>query len=69
MNDNSKLYLIRKFDYVLGLSLDEFIKNNKHEEQSVDDDLRKYVEEKIEQRKQAKLNLNDLLNQHQKSPI
>lgn len=56
MNDNSKLYLIRKFDYVLGLSLDEFIKNNKHEEQSVDDDLRKYIEEKIEQRKQAKLN-------------
>ena len=61
MNDNSKLYLIRKFDYVLGLSLDEFIKNNKHEEVTVDDDLKKYIEEKIEERKQAKLNKDYML--------
>ena len=58
MNDNSKLYLIRKFDYVLGLSLDEFIRNNKSQEKEIDENLKKFIESKIEERKIAKQNKN-----------
>ena len=56
MNDNSKLFLIRKFDYILGLSIDDFIRNNNASEKQIDEQTKKYIQEKIEQRKLAKQN-------------
>ncbi|MBP3765948.1 MAG: cysteine--tRNA ligase [Bacilli bacterium] len=50
LSNNSKLYLIKDFDKVLSLDL---IKENE-----ISDDLKKYIEEKIEDRRQAKLNKN-----------
>lgn len=48
ISNNTKFELIRKFDSVLSLSL---VKNNK-----IDPELEKYILEKIEERKQAKIN-------------
>ena len=48
MNNNTKLYLINDFDKVLSLDL---LKEDK-----IDEELLKYIEEKIEERKQYKLN-------------
>lgn len=50
LNGASKLYLIEDFDKVLSLDL---ISNN---EETIDDELKAYIEEKIEQRKEAKKN-------------
>lgn len=50
LSSNSKIYLIGDFDKVLSLNL----LNDK--ESNIDDDLRKYIDEKIEQRNQAKAN-------------
>lgn len=52
MNVSSKLILVQKFDEVLGLSLMTY--NVNQEESAIDDDLRKVVEEKIEERKAQK---------------
>ena len=48
LNDASKLELVNKFDKVLSLNL-----INKT---SIDEELKKYIEEKIEERKNAKMN-------------
>ena len=48
LNDASKLELVNKFDQVLSLNL-----INKT---SIDEELKKYIEEKIEERKNAKMN-------------
>ena len=50
LSNHTKLELVKKFDNVLSLSL---IKENK-----IDSDLEKYILEKIEERKQAKINKN-----------
>ena len=50
MSDATKLALVKDFDQVLSLNLIQ--KNN------INEDLKQYVEEKIEQRKQAKLEKN-----------
>ena len=50
LNNNTKLYLIESFDKVLSLDL--------LKEDDIDNDLVKYIEEKIEERKQAKQNKN-----------
>ena len=50
LSNDTKLELVKKFDNVLSLSL---IKDNK-----IDSDLEKYILEKIEERKQAKINKN-----------
>ena len=50
LSNDTKLELVKKFDNVLSLSL---IKENK-----IDSDLEKYILEKIEERKQAKINKN-----------
>ena len=50
LSNDTKLELVKKFDNVLSLSL---IKENK-----IDFDLEKYILEKIEERKQAKINKN-----------
>lgn len=50
ISNNTKFELIKKFDSVLSLSL---IKNNQ-----IDPELEKYILEKIEERKQAKINKN-----------
>ena len=52
LNNNTKLYLIDKFDKVLSLDLLE------EKENSIDDDLKKYIEEKIGERNQAKKDKN-----------
>lgn len=51
-NDSTKLKLISSFDTVLSLDL------LKNDEENLDEDLVKYIEEKIEERKQAKQNKN-----------
>ena len=48
MNNNTKLYLIEDFDKVLSLDL--------LKEEKIDEDLIKYIEEKIEERKSYKAN-------------
>jgi len=48
LNNNTKLYLIEDFDKVLSLDL--------LKKEEVNEDLIKYIEEKIEERKQAKMN-------------
>ena len=53
INDVSKLYLIEKFDTVLGLSLTTPKKSVKNE---IDEDLKAYILNKIEERKNAKQN-------------
>lgn len=59
LNNNSKIYLVKKFDEVLGLSLSEYIgKNAEKESVKVDANFEKYILQKIEERKQAKLNKN-----------
>ncbi|MCI5553066.1 MAG: cysteine--tRNA ligase [Tenericutes bacterium] len=50
MSDDTKLALVKDFDQVLSLNLIQ--KNN------INEDLKQYIEEKIEQRKQAKLEKN-----------
>lgn len=50
MSDATKLALVKDFDQVLSLNLIQ--KNN------INEDLKQYIEEKIEQRKQAKLEKN-----------
>lgn len=59
MNDNSKIHLIRNFDKVFGLALDEVLDGN-HESQNkqIDDQLKMYIEEKIALRLEAKKNKN-----------
>ena len=59
MNDASKIHLVRSFDKVFGLALDEIL-DGKHESQtkSVDDELKKYIEEQITLRLDAKKNKN-----------
>ena len=49
LNDAEKLYLVKDFDQVLSLDL---ISN----EEEIDSDLKSYIESKIEERKQAKMN-------------
>ena len=49
LNNNSKLYLVKEFDKVLSLDLIS-------ENSSIDSELEKYILDKIEERKQAKLN-------------
>ena len=51
-NDNTKQYIINDFDQVLSLDL------LKKEETKVDNELDKYIKEKIELRKQAKIDKN-----------
>ena len=51
LNDTSKKYLIENFDKVLGLDL---LNNNEVVENSIDEELKKYIELKIEERKNAK---------------
>lgn len=59
LNDNSKIYLIKKFDTVLGLSLEKLIgRQSEQETNAIDTELQEYVLAKIEERKQAKLNKN-----------
>lgn len=50
LNDSSKLYLINEFDQVLSLDL---LKKDK-----INDELEKYINAKVEERKQAKINKN-----------
>ena len=50
MSDATKLELVKDFDQFLSLNLIQ--KNN------INEDLKQYIEEKIEQRKQAKLEKN-----------
>ena len=50
VNDTTKLEIIKSYDTVLSLDL---LKNDKKE---ISDELIKYIEEKIEERKQAKMN-------------
>ena len=51
-NNNTKLYLIEMFDSVLSLNL------LKDDIQNIDDELTKYINEKIEERNKAKQNKN-----------
>ena len=53
LNDASKLYLIEKFDKVLGLSLTSL---NNDLEKAIDENLKQYILDKIEERKIAKQN-------------
>lgn len=59
LNDATKAYLIRKFDTVLGLALDEAL-DGTHEylQSNVDNDLKEYIENKIKERKDAKASKN-----------
>jgi len=60
-NNKTKLEIIKSYDKVLSLNL---LKENK---KTIDNDLIKYIEEKIEERKQAKINKNyDLADQIRK---
>lgn len=51
LNDTSKKYLIEKFDKVLGLNL---LNGVVFSENDIDEELKKYIESKIEERKNAK---------------
>lgn len=59
LNDSTKAYLIRKFDTVLGLALDEAL-DGTHEylQSNVDAELQTYIDKKIQERKDAKSNKN-----------
>jgi cysteinyl-tRNA synthetase len=48
MSNKTKLYLVNDFDKVLSLNL--------LEEKEIDNDLKEYIESKIEERKNAKAN-------------
>ncbi len=50
LNDASKLYLVNEFDKVLSLDL------TKEDKKEIDEELVKYIESKIEERKEAKAN-------------
>ena len=50
ISDGTKLAIIEEFDKVLSLDL------LKEEEKEIDADLEKYIQEKIEERKEAKAN-------------
>lgn len=52
LNNNTKLYLIEKFDKVFSLDL------LKSKNEKMSEELKKYIEEKIEERKQAKKDKN-----------
>lgn len=56
INDDTKIALITSFDKVLGLNLVQEIGDLSEEEQSIDPEFEKYILDKIEQRKQAKIN-------------
>lgn len=60
LNDMSKAVLVRKFDTVLGLALDEVLDGTHEYLRSVeiDDDLKQYINDKIAERRQAKLDKN-----------
>ncbi len=59
MNDNSKIHLVRSFDKVFGLALDKVLDEEKsNNEKTLDDDLKKYIEEQIALRLEAKKNKN-----------
>ena len=49
-NDKTKEYIINDFDQVFALDL------LKTEQKEIDEDLKQYIENKIEERKQAKIN-------------
>ncbi len=51
-NDKTKQYLINDFDQVLSLDL------LKEDAKEIDEELKKYIEDKIEERKNAKINKN-----------
>lgn len=55
LSDSSKIYLIEKFDAVLGLSLTS---NKNIREDKIDEDLKVYILNRIEERKIAKQNKN-----------
>lgn len=60
LNDMSKSTLIRSFDKVLGLALDEVL-DGTHEylqTTTIDADLKQYIEQKIIERREAKANKN-----------
>ena len=52
LNDASKLYLVNEFDKVLSLDL------TKEDKKEIDEELVKYIESKIEERREAKANKN-----------
>ena len=56
MNFNTKLYLVEMFDSVLSLNL------LKDDIQNIDDELTKYINEKIEERNKAKFILSNVIN-------
>ena len=56
LNDNSKAYLIKDFDSVLGLSLDKYLQKEDQKESNIDKELIEYINQKIEERKIAKKN-------------
>lgn len=58
LNNNSKIELISNFDKVLGLSLMEYVSKDKKQSDNVDNKFLEYINKKIEERKQAKLNKN-----------
>ncbi len=60
LNDMSKAMLVRKFDTVLGLALDEVL-DGTHEylqNAKIDNDLKEYIDGKIAERRQAKIDKN-----------
>jgi len=56
-NDDTKIALIKDFDYVLGLDFDKALENNEVVvDSSVDSDFEAYINEMIEKRRLAKAN-------------
>ena len=55
LNNSSKIFLIKKFNSVLGLSLEKYI-GKSSEEKSASKEMLEYINNKIEQRAKAKLN-------------
>ena len=60
INNNTKIALLKEFDKVLGLEFGKTIENKQNTEKQnvaseIDEELKKYIEEMIEKRKQAKL--------------
>ena len=60
INNNTKIALLKEFDKVLGLEFEKTIENKQNTEKQnaameIDEELKKYIEEMIEKRKQAKL--------------
>ena len=54
ITDETKLALVKDFDYVLSLNLIEAAENLKNESSNVDAELESFILEKIEERAQAK---------------